>query len=533
MAENHIFLLDQSFEVERSRLSIKVENCNIEYRPVTVDTESQTFDAELLGRIHELIEAKEPVIETSDVSLLAVEPVVERCDVGLVASEPVIERLEKGSLAEEPKAEKCDVGLVPAFPDVTMSDKETLTDENMKSKREVFTEVTDDIHYNSSPEDNPLLYEVDDDGYDLHGGRLSSLSSSEFEANDQGFSTLSDDDPRTILTWNVSGLQNSMSKRAVWEPFVQMLKQHDPDIVILQDVKLCSSKILGTAPRLYMRVFGGYVSSSYDQEVHDADLVIKLQKTIFKKYYCIHSLSAWRVAGQLVFIKNEFKYLKIRFNLSIKTNAKYHHPEGRCIIVQFKSFYLLSLLSPLQGWVNRSVEMRSRWDRELARFLDNSKSNLPRSLLYHIFNSEDKATIISGNLNCAPEDIDLSDPEKLRMEKSVVLHKQDEVGFPGSRDIDRIGYYLITKAGNLTDVYRHKHPYDGSEERKKNIKYTTLGTFDKTRCFVRTNLVLMSKNFLNNVKRCEIIGRTEDMDPSGWRHLPQLLKLEKRETTLV
>ncbi|UKJ89279.1 endonuclease [Theileria orientalis] len=520
MASDHVFLLKQSFEVERSRLSIKIENFDIEYKPITAEIASQTVDAELLGRIHESIEAKEPKIETSDVSLLAVEPVVERSNVGLVAAEPLIVRLEKGSLAEQPKVEKRDIGLVPDLPEMAKDEKGTLTDENLKSKREVFTEITDYIDSNLNPEDNPLLYEVHDDNYYLHYERLSSLSSSEFEINDQGFSTLSEDDPKTILTWNVSGLKNSMSKRAVWEPFVLMLKQHDPDIVILQDVKLCSSKILGIVPRLYMRVFGGHVTPSYDQEVHDADLVIKLQKTIFKKYYCIHSLSAWRVAGQLVFIKNEFKYLKLRYNLSIKTNAKYHHPEGRCIIVQFKSFYLLSLLSPLQGWVNRSVEMRNRWDRELAKFLDNSK--------------RDKATIISGNLNCAPEDIDLSDPEKLKMEKSVELHKQGEVGFPGSRDIDRVGYYLITKAGNLTDVYRHKHPYDGSEKRKKNIKYTTLAFLsDKTRCFVRTNLVLMSKNFLNNVKRCEIIGTTQDMDPSGWRHLPQLLKLEKREQNIV
>ncbi|KAF5153074.1 DNA-(apurinic or apyrimidinic site) lyase [Theileria parva strain Muguga] len=205
----------------------------------------------------------------------------------------------------------------------------------------------------------------------------------------------------------------------------------------------------------------------------------------------------------------------MRYNLNIKANAKYHHPEGRCIILQFNSYYLISLLSPVQGWINRSVRIRSRWDRELATFLNNSKS--------------EKATIITGCLNCAPQDIDLSDPERLKQEKSIVLHKQEEIGFPGSRDVDREGFKWLLDAGNMTDVFRVKHPYDGTAKTEKNIKFTTLAFLsDKTRCAVRTNLVLMSKNFLRNVKFCEIIGNVNDLNPSGWRHLPQLLKLEKK-----
>lgn len=53
----------------------------------------------------------------------------------------------------------------------------------------------------------------------------------------------------------------------------------------------------------------------------------------------------------------------------------------------------------------------------------------------------------------------------------------------------------------MTDVFRVKHPYDGTAKTEKNIKFTTLGMenwvnnflaflSDKTRCAVRTNLVV-------------------------------------------
>lgn len=51
MATEHLILFNQSFEVERSKVSIKIENFDIEYRPITAELESQTVDSELVGRI--------------------------------------------------------------------------------------------------------------------------------------------------------------------------------------------------------------------------------------------------------------------------------------------------------------------------------------------------------------------------------------------------------------------------------------------------------------------------------------------------
>ncbi|KAK1932620.1 hypothetical protein X943_000028 [Babesia divergens] len=167
-------------------------------------------------------------------------------------------------------------------------------------------------------------------------------------------------------------------------------------------------------------------------------------------------------------------------------------------------------MSPSDGWTAVNVKQRRQWDRELAHLLHDSKDT--------------KAVILCGNLNCAPEDIDLSDPEKLKLEKSPAMHESGHSGYPGCRQSDREGLKWIMQAGRLTDAFRFTHPYSGNDQDSGNLQYTSLAYLgDKTRCAVRTNLTvcyhpcmlilsqLVSKYFMKNVVRCDIMGRSTDL----------------------
>lgn len=88
---------------------------------------------------------------------------------------------------------------------------------------------------------------------------------------------------------------------------------------------------------------GRSVQISYEQQMRDGKLLLDLSRGPFKSYHKIQSLACWKIGGQIVYIKKRFKCIKERYNLNMKISSKYHHPEGRSIMLQFRSYYLLCL----------------------------------------------------------------------------------------------------------------------------------------------------------------------------------------------
>lgn len=361
---------------------------------------------------------------------------------------------------------------------------------------------------------NPLLIgEVPEFDTNVDDENISLVSSEEVLQTVGELSSLHPDDPRTILTWKSSGLGNDAGRRKIFDRFLQLVETTKPDIVVIQNVQLCESEMTGLAPRLHRNGYNRGSNISHEQKMKDAKLIEELSRNPFKHYYSVKSLASWKNGGQLIYIKKRFEYITVRYSLNMRISPKYHQQEGRTIMLQFKSYYLLCLMSPMDGWVVSDVKTRMKWDSEVGRMIHEFKDT--------------KAVIICGNLNCAPQDIDLSDPERLKRETSPVLHETENIGYPGSRQSDRDGLRWLMSAGRLKDVFRVKHPYNGNDSQKDNLQYTSLAYLgDKTRCAVRTNLTLMSSYFLGNVSRCDIVGKTSDLTPSGWRHLPQMLVMK-------
>ncbi|GBE59252.1 exonuclease III APE [Babesia ovata] len=392
-------------------------------------------------------------------------------------------------------------------------------------------------NYDEADKINPLLAENDEDLDSIVvSDTISEVSVEEFVPSGDNIDKLDPDDPKTILTWNVSGLSEVVHRKQVWTRFADLVEGVKPDIVVLQNVKLCESQMIGYCPKVVEKGDGRAAKISYDQQFKDGQLIEELKRNIFKRYHLVHSLASWRIGGQLIFIKKRFTvgYMGITLICAV------HHGEIRS---QYEGER--EVPPSVNGWDTANLKQKKQWHRDLAH------------LLYHL--KDTKAVVLCGYLNwyvepksrhifdSAPEDIDLSDSEKLKMESSPVLHDSGNTGFPGCRPADREGFRWILLAGRLVDSFRLLHPYRGKHKNPQNKKYTSLGLFHEfelTNCSLsrRQNTMrrqdqpdsrfavysyngtqLVANYFMKNVSQCEIIGNTNDLSPSGWRHLPQLL----------
>jgi exodeoxyribonuclease III len=172
-----------------------------------------------------------------------------------------------------------------------------------------------------------------------------------------------------------------------------------------------------------------------------------------------------------------------------------HDNEGRVLTLEFENFYLCTVYVPNSGEGLKRLNYRvNEWDVEFRNFI--------------IQLSKKKNIIVTGDLNCAHQNIDIYDYKNKHMQ-------------PGFTFPERLSFEenLLRKAG-LVDCFREKH--------KKKIKYT----FWPHRAFARPAnkgwridyfLCSNEDNFYKNyVKDCLILDHIKGSD-----HCPIELKLNK------
>ncbi|KAH0467564.1 hypothetical protein IEQ34_002597 [Dendrobium chrysotoxum] len=115
----------------------------------------------------------------------------------------------------------------------------------------------------------------------------------------------------------------------------------------------------------------------------------------FQNYRVWWSLSDSKYAGTALLIKNHCKPKKVSFSLDGK--ASKHEPDGRVILAEFESFYLLNTYVPNNGWKDdeSSFQRRRKWDKRMLEFVVQL----------------DKPLIWCGDLNVSHQDIDVSHPD--------------------------------------------------------------------------------------------------------------------------
>ncbi|HEY4514538.1 MAG TPA: exodeoxyribonuclease III [Candidatus Paceibacterota bacterium] len=195
-----------------------------------------------------------------------------------------------------------------------------------------------------------------------------------------------------IVSWNVNGLR-AVERRGLLQPF---LKEHKPDILCLQEIKI-------------------------DEESH------KKTKVTFLGYG-----EHWNYgerpgySGTAILVKSKFGVSKVVHGLG----KEYSDSEGRVITAEFPRFYLVNAYFP-----------NSRPD--LSRL--NFKRDFNNAILKHIIKlNKKKPVIITGDYNVAHEPIDLARP------------KENE-GKHGYHSREREWFGKLLEAG-FVDTFRAQHP---------------------------------------------------------------------------
>ncbi|KAL3682047.1 hypothetical protein R1sor_000069 [Riccia sorocarpa] len=200
-----------------------------------------------------------------------------------------------------------------------------------------------------------------------------------------------------LLSWNVNGLCALMKKRN--EFLVELVEEESFDVICMQETKLQEKEV-------------ERISTSLPPE------------------YC-HSF--WNCstaklgyAGSALISK--VKPILVRHGLGIP----HHDQEGRLITAEFDKFYLVAGYVPNAGQKLENLEYRTGdWDSSVSQYLKELEKKKP--------------VIYAGDLNCATDDIDISNPAGNRR----------NAGFTNE---ERESFKTNYLEKGFVDTFRQQHP---------------------------------------------------------------------------
>ena len=187
-----------------------------------------------------------------------------------------------------------------------------------------------------------------------------------------------------LVTWNVNGLRACLKKG-----FEDAVKELDPDVMCIQETKMQPGQAEVDLPE-------------------------------YTEYYCSAEKKGY--SGTAVFTKSVPE--------SVQYNFGAHTDEGRGIIADYGSFYLVNVYVPNAQDGLKRIDYRMQWEDDLRAFLQ----ELDR----------EKPVILCGDLNVAHQEIDLKNPKTNR-------------GNAGFSDEERGKMTELLEAG-FTDTFRYLYP---------------------------------------------------------------------------
>lgn len=205
-----------------------------------------------------------------------------------------------------------------------------------------------------------------------------------------------------IYSWNVNGIR-AVHKKGFFIPF---LEKHQPDILCLQETKAEQGQ-------------SELDLSEYDEYWHSAE----------KKGY----------SGTAIFTKvapEEAHYGlpdSIKKAFKLKDNYGDTATEGRVIVLEFESYYVVSVYTPNAKDDLSRLPVRERWDAAFLTYMKQLQALKP--------------VIFCGDLNVAHTELDLARPKENRGKK-------------GFTDEERQGFDNML-ASDFLDTYRTLHKEGG------------------------------------------------------------------------
>lgn len=193
-----------------------------------------------------------------------------------------------------------------------------------------------------------------------------------------------------IISWNVNGIRAALGKG-----FAETLTQLDADCVLLQETKAQQDQV--------------------EKALADLDS------------YHVYCNSAQRKGYSGVALLTRPEPLRIMLDIGIDA----HDQEGRVIVAEFETFFLLNVYVPNSGEGLARLDYRQVWDREFLAYIQTLQAEKP--------------LIACGDFNVAHQAIDIARP-KANYNKSAGYTQVEIDGF--SRFID----------AGLVDTFRALHP---------------------------------------------------------------------------
>ncbi|KAE8651202.1 DNA-(apurinic or apyrimidinic site) lyase, chloroplastic isoform X2 [Cucumis sativus] len=198
-----------------------------------------------------------------------------------------------------------------------------------------------------------------------------------------------------ILSWNVNGLRALLKGSSA----VELAEREDFDVLCLQETKLQEKDILNITKSLV----DGY-------------------------HYTYWTCSVSKLGYSGTAIISRIKPISVRYGLGISE----HDGEGRVVMVEFDSFFLLNVYVPNSGDGLKRLSYRiTQWDPSLSNYIKELEKSKP--------------VILTGDLNCAHQEIDLYNPAGNR--KSAGFTNEERQSFETN---------FLQKG--FVDTFRQKHP---------------------------------------------------------------------------
>ncbi|MED6123766.1 hypothetical protein PIB30_118092 [Stylosanthes scabra] len=198
-----------------------------------------------------------------------------------------------------------------------------------------------------------------------------------------------------LLSWNVNGLRALLKL----EGFSALAQREDFDVLCLQETKLQEKDI----EQIKQRLLDGYENSFWT---------------------C--SVSKLGYSGTSII--SRIKPLSVRYGLGISD----HDGEGRLVTAEFDTFYLICGYVPNSGDGLRRLTYRvTEWDPSLSNYLKELEKSKP--------------VVLTGDLNCAHEEIDIYNP----------AGNKRSAGFT---DEERQSFATNFLSKGFVDTFRRQHP---------------------------------------------------------------------------
>ncbi|KAL5810532.1 hypothetical protein ACOSQ4_027100 [Xanthoceras sorbifolium] len=200
-----------------------------------------------------------------------------------------------------------------------------------------------------------------------------------------------------LISWNVNGLRALLKLEGF--SALQLAQREDFDVLCLQETKLQDKDVESIRESL----IDGYENSFW-------------------------TCSVAKLGYSGTAIISRVKPLSVTYGLGIED----HDSEGRVVTAEFDSFYLISCYVPNSGEGLRRLPYRiTQWDPSLSSYMKELEKKKP--------------VILTGDLNCAHQEIDIYNPAGNRRSA-------------GFTDEERQSFGTNFLSLGLVDTFRAQHP---------------------------------------------------------------------------